>query len=354
MDREQFFEQLSRHDEERLKKTLWNLYWRGSAVMRERIEAELEPDGAARRRRADVDTVDPRWTLHEVREFVELARAGAYLGGDRRVAPRERPRWRFIFQRLVRDTEIALRNEDVEDVEDGAASMEMLLDLAQEMRSYDYFRSGDPIEAARVVVSDEAALLWSRVRERLGFEALARSAAPQLVRWESRHGWTRMGSGQVRAKETSLAVVLSGMLSAPDAWVGFADSYLEALDAIAADGAAKVRRDRQSSDRDREDRARNLAEWHHLLLDRLFDSEAEDRLDKIAVHPALAGPGVAYFGARLAHRRGDLARARGLVVKALERLPGRQEYLDFALEIGAELPTRAEAVRPGELVPGKW
>src|SRR5436309_163945 len=41
MNREEFFGKLAALDEERLKKALWNLYWCGSATMRERIEAEL-------------------------------------------------------------------------------------------------------------------------------------------------------------------------------------------------------------------------------------------------------------------------------------------------------------------------
>ena len=43
MNREEFFAKLAACDEERLKKVLWNLYWRGSAAMRERIEAEVDP-----------------------------------------------------------------------------------------------------------------------------------------------------------------------------------------------------------------------------------------------------------------------------------------------------------------------
>ena len=174
MNHEQFCDRLAALDEERVKKALWNLYWRGSASMRQRIEAELDPDGPGRRR-AEPEAVDPQWTLSEVREFVELPRSGAYLAGDRRVTPRERTRWRFTFQRLVKQVELALRDDDIAD---GAAAMELLIDLAQELRGYDYFRSEDPIEAARVVVSDEVALLWSRVLDRLGFDELARSAAP--------------------------------------------------------------------------------------------------------------------------------------------------------------------------------
>ncbi len=43
MNREEFFGKLAGLDEERLKKALWNLYWRGNATLRERVEAELDP-----------------------------------------------------------------------------------------------------------------------------------------------------------------------------------------------------------------------------------------------------------------------------------------------------------------------
>ncbi len=45
MDREQLFAWLWALDEERPKKALRNLYWRGTATIRQRVEAELDPDG---------------------------------------------------------------------------------------------------------------------------------------------------------------------------------------------------------------------------------------------------------------------------------------------------------------------
>src|SRR5215831_18536349 len=70
MDRNEFFGALAPLDEERLRKALWNLYWRGSAAMRERIEAELDPEARERRQRAASRVVDPDWVLREVQEFV--------------------------------------------------------------------------------------------------------------------------------------------------------------------------------------------------------------------------------------------------------------------------------------------
>ena len=86
----------------------------------------------------------------------------------------------------------------------------------------------------------------------------------------------------------------------------------------------------------------DLAEWHGLLLERLVGSEAEDRLDRLARHPALGGPELEFLQAQLAYQRGDVSSARGLVRAALQRLPGHQDFLDFASEIGAPLPPRAQ------------
>jgi hypothetical protein len=41
MNREQFYAAMADLDEQRLRKALWNLYWRGAAPVRERIEAEI-------------------------------------------------------------------------------------------------------------------------------------------------------------------------------------------------------------------------------------------------------------------------------------------------------------------------
>jgi hypothetical protein len=39
MNRDEFFAKLADLDEDRITKALWNLYWRGSAQLRERIES---------------------------------------------------------------------------------------------------------------------------------------------------------------------------------------------------------------------------------------------------------------------------------------------------------------------------
>jgi hypothetical protein len=332
MNREEFFAKLGPLDEDRLRKALWNLYWRGSAAMRERIEAELDPAEQDRRKRP----ADPDLVLFEVGEFAELARAGAYIAGDRRVSPKERTRWRVTFRRLAAGAQSALRAEDPGPAEEALA---LVIDLACEMKDRQYFRSEDPVEAARFVVSDAAALLWETARDRHGFTDFAQRAAPQLLRWESRYGWTQ-GWGQVHQKETSLASVLARMLAAPDAWITFADRYLPALDQAARADATTPPRIYGSwgagdtGYRCRE-RASNLAQWHGLLLERLAGSDAEDHLDRLVSHPALGGPERTFLHARLARQRGDTAGARKLISDCLRELPGHQGFASFAAEVSA-------------------
>lgn len=334
MNRQQFFDRLAGFDREQLAKVAWALYWRGSATFRQRIEAELDAaQHGTRPKRTPAPHPDPALVRAEVEDFAALARAGAYIAGDRRVSPRERTRWRFTFRRLAADAQAALR--DPEPLE-AIAAVEHLIDLACEISGYDYFRSEDPVEAAGFVVSDAVALLWSTMREREGFSGFAERAAPQLIRWESRYGWTRIGEGKVSAKETSLAAVLADMLRGPDAWVEFAEAYLLALD-----GAPQGRR---RGARSGQERAQALAEWNLLLLDRLADTDAEDRLDTLAEHPALAGPEQRYLQARLAHRHGEVDRARELVEACLQTLPGHHGFLEFAIEIDADLPPRAREI----------
>jgi hypothetical protein len=332
MNREQFFRVMSGLDEDRLRKALWNLYWRGTADVRERVEVELASDGRGRPPRPAKAPVDPETVRYEVDDFVSLARSGAYLGGDRRVSPRERSRWRFTFKRLADEAQDALRSDDAGPA---ASALEQLIDLACEAHDYDYFRSDDPVAAAGFVVSDAVAVLWASTWERHGFQAFAETAAPQLVRWESRYGWTRYGEGPAAAKETSLAVVLARMLRVPDTWESFADQYMRALDAL-CDRGASTRRIRRF-DQTEHERSRALAEWHGLLLENLEDTDG-GLLDRIVTHAALGGPEQTFLSARLAHRRGNTDVARDLVARCLRKLPGHKDFREFAAEIGATAP----------------
>jgi hypothetical protein len=273
---------------------------------------------------------DPKLVLGEVTQFVTLARAGSYLAGDRRVSRQERSRWRHTFRRLSGEAQDALRGEDVETAGVAVAAM---IDLACETRETDYFRSEDPLEAARFVVSDAVAVLWSRMWEVHGAVHFTERAAVQLLRWESRYGWTRRGDGWVSARETSLTRVLSQLLVVPDLWTEVARDYLDALDRV-AQGGPDQRRGRRS----RTQRAEDLSEWNALLVGRLAGSDHEELLDRLVAHPALAGPELTFLQARLARERGELETAGALVKRCLTSLPGHPEFRTFADEISAHPP----------------
>lgn len=337
MNREQFYAKLGPLSREELQKVLWTLYWRGTAAVRERIEAEITPAGVVTVKQRSATTVDPQLVLLDVQQFVELARAGSYLAGDRRVRPKERTQWRFTFKRLVAEARSALRSEDPAAV----TAVETLIDLACDMRGHQYFRSEDAIEAAGIVVSDEVALLWARMLERDGLTGFCATATAQLIRWESRHGWTVSGYGKVAAKEIPLATVLANMLPVPDAWTVAADSYLHALDRRApVRVTARPRTSWRTENYELRERTESLALWHKLLFDRFVGSEEEDRLDRLTTHPALEGPELVFLQARLADHRGNIDRAHKLISECLDKLPGHKGFRDFAAEIGAPLPTR--------------
>jgi len=134
------------------------------------------------------------------------------------------------------------------------------------------------------------------------------------------------------------------LITVPDHWITFTDRYLDALDDVAGHNSAKAPSRQRATDQGRERRTGNLAGWHLTLLDRLFGGSAEDRLDRLAAHPALGGPDLAYFQAQLSRHRGDPATARRLVGDALDRLPGHRDYLTLAKQIDAPLPDRTREV----------
>ena len=348
LNREEFYSRLAVLDEERLKKALWNLYWRGASPVRERIEAEISPLPAARHPRPATEQPDPQQVLAKVRAFTLLARSGAYMAGDRRVSRTERSRWRFTFRGLAEEARRALAAERSEPAEQAVAD---LVDLACSARESDYFHSDDPVEAAKFVVSDAVAVLWNTTMSRHGFHEFVGRAMPQLIRWEAQYGWTRGGYGAVSEKETPLAHVLARMLPNPDAWVTCTDGYLDALDRLTDGAPAQTSRRLMSGsggfngeDYRRSRRTADLTAWHELLLDRLPDYDAADRLDRLVAHPALGGAELLLLRARWAWLTGAVDSARALTTEALDQLPGHQELHAFAAEIGAELPERAQRV----------
>jgi hypothetical protein len=352
MNREQFAAATAGLGEAELRKALWTVYWRGTAAVRERIEEILAPDPAAAARRAAPAPPDPDEVLRAAQEFTGLVRAGAYLVGNRAVRPKERSQWRFTFRRLLAESRAALAAEDPAG---GEAALTEMIDLACQLRDYEYVRSEDPIEAAAVVVSDEIAVLWRHLLDHRGFAGFAAEAAGQFLRWESQYGWTRHGWGKVSERETRLTDVLAGLLTVPDTWVTFTQHYLQVLDGLAppppAPTPARGRGRSYEAEQRRRDLERRLArraetmiDWHLMLLDRFVGTEDEALLDHLAGHAALGGPEQTYFQARLAQARGDLPAARQLIHQALEQLPGHRAFLDLASQTDAPLPPNASLI----------
>jgi hypothetical protein len=345
MNREEFYAKVSPLDTEQLRTALWTLYWRGTAQVRERIEDALSPLDTPKRKAKTLP--DPDQVLEDVTEFVSLARDGAYMYGDRRVSRTERSKWRLTFRGLATQAQSALHAADTGPAEQ---AIEQLIGLACEMRGVDYFHSEDPVEAARFVVSHAVAALWQTMLNQHGFAAFAERAAPQLIRWESKYGWTR-GGGKVAENETLLAEALEPLLTTPAMWRGFAGAYLSALDAVAreeAAGAGKASRRRSwglsDADYTRKERAGTLAVWHAMLAGHLAGADGAGLLDQLVSHRALAGPEVTFLRALIARVADDLDSARKLIAHCLEELPGSYEFHSFATEIGADLPPRARQV----------
>lgn len=83
------------------------------------------------------------------------------------------------------------------------------------------------------------------------------------------------------------------------------------------------------------DRADSLADWHHPVVGRLQDTEAIALLDRLVMHPALAGPEQAYLAAVLADRRGETEHARELIGRCLAHRPGDERFRETARRLRA-------------------
>ncbi|HEY3650734.1 MAG TPA: hypothetical protein VGL33_22410 [Streptosporangiaceae bacterium] len=193
---------MARHDDARLRKILWTVYWRGNAQLRERIEEELRPQDQPKVK-PKKELPDPVGVLDEVTTFVELARDGAYMAGDRRVHHTERSRWRHTFRRLAADALAALAASGPAPAQQAVAKM---VDLACDMKRYDYVHSDDPVEAAKFVVSEAVAALWESVLRRDGFAVFAgraRAAHPLGSRLRLDPPGLRSGGGKGDAPSRS-------------------------------------------------------------------------------------------------------------------------------------------------------
>ncbi len=255
-----FYDLIANRDNQELKKILWTVYWRGGAGVRERIDELL---GVATK--PEAPQPDP-FVLEDVTEFAKLARAGAYLAGDRRVSPKQRTRWRYQFRDLANQSLLALHDEDEETARAGMDALIVLVDLAVDTYRYNYFRSEDPLEAAQFVVCDAARAIWTRMRMLDPMPVFAQRATSQLMRWESEYGWTRFGEGKVAARAVPLAQVLAELLETPDMWDTVAVKYVEALEAPSQD-----RRLQRSS----------LRQWHAILSQQLAGSEYEHLMGRL-------------------------------------------------------------------------
>jgi hypothetical protein len=233
----------------------------------------------------------------------------------------ERSKWRHTFRRLADSALAALSGSDPAPAQQAVTK---IIGLACSMKGSDYFHSEDPVEAAKFVVSDAVAALWESILRQDGFAAFADQVPAQLISWESEYGWTRGGYGQVAEKETSLADVLARLLSTPDMWRTFTESYLKALEAVGRREPKKPRTSYGSFDDTsyrREQRTDDLAAWHEMLLDRFAGTPEDELLDQIVASHGLGGPELTFLQAKLAERRGDRAQAAVLAALCRER-PG--------------------------------
>jgi hypothetical protein len=176
---------------------LWTVYWRGNAQLRERIEDELRPQDQPKVK-PKKELPDPAGVLDKVTTFVELAKDGAYMAGDRRVHHTERPRWRNTFRRLAADALAALAANDPVPAQLAVAT---IVDLACDTKRYDYFHSDDPVEAAKFVVSDDLVGWHEMLPDRFA-GTRGRAAGPARrqpgVRWTGTHLPAREDGGAPR------------------------------------------------------------------------------------------------------------------------------------------------------------
>jgi hypothetical protein len=161
------------------------------------------------------------------------------------------------------------------------------------------------VEAVKFVVSGAVAALWESVLRHDGFAAIAGRAPEQLIRWEADYGLDPPGLRSGGAKGDAPGRSLAQLLTTPDKWRTFAESYLEALEAA---GRADPKRPRtvygtfdETSYR-RKERADDLAAWDEMLLDRLAGTPEDELLDRL-----IAGPVLNFLRARIAERRGDVS-----------------------------------------------
>lgn len=98
---------------------------------------------------------------------------------------------RVTFRGLATEAQSALYATDSGPAEE---AMELMIDLA--CHADGCFRSDDPLEAAKFVVSQTVSASWETVLDARGAEFTAR-AVPPLMRWEREYGWAHGASVKV-------------------------------------------------------------------------------------------------------------------------------------------------------------
>ncbi|MGH3165098.1 MAG: hypothetical protein ACRDN0_04275, partial [Trebonia sp.] len=249
---------------------------------------------------------------------------------------------RVTFRRLAAEAQSALHAIDNGPAEE---AMELTIDLA--CHADGCFRSDDPLEAAKFVVSQAAWALWQTVLDSHGVAGFTARAVPQFMRWERKYGWAHgTGAGKVWEAQRPLGETLASILSTPEMWHAVADAYLAELDRIAVVSVppavkknTRAWRDWERSSRNREyarkDRTDTFANWNSALLEHLEGERAR----RLACHAAFGGPQADFLKARAARQRGDLDEARALITECLKQQSRDGEFRSFAEELGVAVDT---------------
>lgn len=347
LKKEELLAKLAPLEDGRLRQLLCEVYRGGPDTVRARIEAVISPEATAAR----PDPEDAGAVLDGVRAFLDLVDADAFLFG-REVSPKRKTQWRHEYRKAFEDLARLLSSPAVERA---SALLEEAIELATRVDANTHFRSEDPNEAAKVVVSDQVAALWTSYSLREGVPGLLSRALPQLWAWERQYGWTR-GFGSVAGRERALGDVLAGLLTVRPAWERAASAWRELLDARHAESAppAQVTRGKQARPlkpwelerfeserrRQRERRAMNLCSWHTHLAEQLGGDDP--LVQAVLDHPAVDAPYTWLVKAKVAEKRGALTELRALIERGLDRLPGFDELVLIGLRAGIELPPKAE------------
>ncbi len=89
-------------------------------------------------------------------------------------------------------------------------------------------------------------------------------------------------------------------------WRKLAEAYLEALDATGRAEPGRPRTVYGTFDHirfRRNERAKDLATWHEILIERFAGTPEDGLLDRLAASPALAGPELTFLRAEIAESR---------------------------------------------------